>query len=123
MIQSTDPEIVYVPEYGTAVYGGGWAYPEPYYGYMYPAGWGIVGFGAGLAVGGALWGNANWGWGRRHRHRHQPQQQLEQPGQQQLAEQQQPELEPSAEHRKGVNYRDKGTADRFGGQGGKQGPQ
>src|SRR6185295_11070432 len=62
-IESTSPEVVYVPEYSTVVYGGGYSYPTPYYPYMYPPGWGLLSFGAGLAVGGALWGNCNWGWG------------------------------------------------------------
>src|SRR5204863_4383640 len=63
VIEPTNPEVCYVPEYGTAVYGSGYSYPEPYYSEMYPAGWGMVGFGTGLLVGGALWGGANWGWG------------------------------------------------------------
>jgi hypothetical protein len=63
VIESTSPDVVYVPVYSTAVYGGSWAYPTPYYPYMYRPGWGLLSFGAGLAVGHALWGNCQWGWG------------------------------------------------------------
>jgi hypothetical protein len=64
-IEPANPEVVYVPTYNpTVVYGSWWypAYPPYYYyppGYYYPAG----GFLAGVIVGGAIWGNVNWGGG------------------------------------------------------------
>jgi hypothetical protein len=66
-IEPTNPEVVYVPTYNpTVVYGSWWwpAYP-PYYYYPpgYVAGGALLGFTAGVIVGGALWGNANWGGG------------------------------------------------------------
>ncbi len=66
-IEPTNPEVVYVPTYNpTVVYGSWWwpAYP-PYYYYPpgYVAGGALLGFTAGVIVGGALWGNANWGRG------------------------------------------------------------
>lgn len=66
-IESSDPDVAYVPEYyPTAVYGG-WGYPVWYYPHLYPthpiAGPGL-GWGAGIAWRGALWGGCRWGVGR-----------------------------------------------------------
>jgi Protein of unknown function (DUF3300) len=66
-IEPADPEIVYVPTYNPTVVYGAWPYPAypPYYYYppMYPPGAAFFSFTAGVIVGGALWGNCNWGWG------------------------------------------------------------
>ena len=68
IIESTSPEVIYVPTYSpTVVYGPGWGYPHWYYPRWYypPAvGYGMVAFGAGVVVGAAIWGGARWGWGR-----------------------------------------------------------
>src|SRR6476620_7296382 len=72
IIQPANPQVVYVPAYNPVTVYGSWGYPAypPYYwppypayypGYAYDAG--IVAFGIGLAVGGALFGNCNWGGG------------------------------------------------------------
>jgi uncharacterized membrane protein YgcG len=67
VIQPADPEVIYVPTYSsTVVYGSSWGYPSYYYPPMYyppPPGYGLISFGVGLAIGGAIWGNCNWGWG------------------------------------------------------------
>ena len=67
VIQSPAPEVVYVPTYSsTVVYGSAWGYPCYYYPPMYyppPAGYGLISFGVGVAIGGAIWGNCHWGWG------------------------------------------------------------
>ncbi len=66
VIESTDPEVVYVPTYSSTVVYGGWGYPHYYYPPFYyppPPGYGFVSFGVGVIVGGAIWGNCNWGWG------------------------------------------------------------
>ena len=67
VIQPTNPEVVYVPTYNPAVVYGAWPYPAypPYYYYPpgYVAGGALLGFTAGVIVGGALWGNCNWGRG------------------------------------------------------------
>jgi hypothetical protein len=65
-IQPSNPQVVYVPSYNPTVVYGAWPYPAyPPYAY-YPPGY-IAGtalaFGAGMAVGAALWGNCNWGGG------------------------------------------------------------
>ncbi|QSX79188.1 DUF3300 domain-containing protein [Agrilutibacter solisilvae] len=68
IIESADPEVVYVPNYDPTVVYGAWGYPSypPYYyppsPYYYPGG-GLFAFGVGVAVGGALWGDVNWGSG------------------------------------------------------------
>jgi hypothetical protein len=64
-IEPTNPEVVYVPTYNPTVVYGSWWYPSypPYYYYPpgYVAGGALLGFTAGVIVGGALWGNVNWG--------------------------------------------------------------
>jgi uncharacterized protein DUF3300 len=64
-IEPTNPEVVYVPSYNPTVVYGAWppAYP-PYY--PYPPNYfaaGALMFGAGIAVGAALWGDCDWGHG------------------------------------------------------------
>ncbi|HEY6123844.1 MAG TPA: DUF3300 domain-containing protein, partial [Steroidobacteraceae bacterium] len=65
IIESPDPEVVYVPTYNTATVYGAWGYPYyPPYSY-YPPGYAygaaFWSFTAGVIVGGAIWGNCNWG--------------------------------------------------------------
>ena len=66
-IEPANPEVVYVPTYNPTVVYGAWPYPAypPYYYYPpgYVAGGALLGFTAGVIVGGALWGNCNWGRG------------------------------------------------------------
>ncbi|MCC7040275.1 MAG: DUF3300 domain-containing protein [Burkholderiales bacterium] len=66
-IEPTNPEVVYVPTYNPTVVYGAWPYPSypPYYWYPpgYYAGGALLGFTAGVIVGGALWGGVNWGHG------------------------------------------------------------
>jgi hypothetical protein len=66
-IEPTNPEVVYVPTDNPTVVYGAWPYPAypPYYYYPpgYVAGGALLGFTAGIIVGGALWGNCNWGRG------------------------------------------------------------
>jgi hypothetical protein len=67
VVQSPSPEVVYVPSYSPTVVYGGWAYPSYYYPPMYPyypPGAGLISFGIGVAVGGAIWGH--WGHGVGH---------------------------------------------------------
>ncbi|HEX7787953.1 MAG TPA: DUF3300 domain-containing protein, partial [Methylomirabilota bacterium] len=66
-IAPTNPQVVYVPTYNPTVVYGAWPYPAyPPYSYYppgYVAGAAFFSFAAGVAVGGALWGNCNWGGG------------------------------------------------------------
>jgi hypothetical protein len=64
-IEPANPQVVYVPSYDPTVVYGGFppAYP-PYY--PYPPGYfatSALMFGAGMAVGAAMWGDCDWGGG------------------------------------------------------------
>lgn len=65
IIESSDPEVIYVPAYNPTVVYGAWAYPAypPYYYYppYYHPGGAFFSFSMGVIVGGAFWGNCNWG--------------------------------------------------------------
>src|SRR6267142_1303892 len=65
-IEPANPQVIYVPSYNPTVVYGAWppAYP-PYYPYPPGYAWGAaaLSFGAGMAVGAAVWGGANWGGG------------------------------------------------------------
>ncbi len=67
VIESSNPEVVYVPTYNPTVVYGAWPYPAypPYYYYppAYVPGAAFFSFSVGMVVGGALWGNCNWGHG------------------------------------------------------------
>jgi uncharacterized membrane protein YgcG len=66
-IEQADPQVVYVPTYNPTVVYGPWPYPAypPYYYYPpgYVAATSMVSFGVGMAVGAALWGDCDWGHG------------------------------------------------------------
>jgi len=68
VIEPASPEVVYVPYYDPAVVYGAWPYPDypPYY-FPPPAGWVVGGaiasgiaWGAGFAIGNAIWGDFDW---------------------------------------------------------------
>lgn len=67
VIEQSDPEVIYVPTYNPTVVYGAWPYPAypPYYYYPpgYAAGAAFFSFSVGVVVGGAIWGNCNWGHG------------------------------------------------------------
>jgi hypothetical protein len=66
-IEPADPQVVYVPTYNPAVVYGSWWYPYPPPYYYYPPGYvpgmAFFSFTAGMIIGGAFWGNCNWGNG------------------------------------------------------------
>jgi hypothetical protein len=69
-IEPASPDVIYVPTYNPAVVYGAWPYPAypPYYYYppYYPYGYfatAAIAFGVGMLVGGAIWGGCNWGRG------------------------------------------------------------
>ena len=122
-IEPTDPEVIYVPSYNPTVVYGAWPYPAypPYY--YYPPGyiassalWFAAGVGLGAAWGWA-WGGCNWGGGNvnididrnfnsnRNIDRGKYANQLPAGGR--------GNWQHNAEHRKGVSYRDQGTAQKF----------
>jgi uncharacterized membrane protein YgcG len=63
VIVPANPQVIYVPTYNPTVVYGAWPYPAypPYPAYN-PA-WGLMAFGAGMAVGAALWSTPHWGSG------------------------------------------------------------
>jgi hypothetical protein len=69
IIEPADPQVVYVPTYNPTVVYGAWPYPAypPYYYYppAYAAGGMFFAFSIGVAVGGGgcCWGGCNWGGG------------------------------------------------------------
>jgi Protein of unknown function (DUF3300) len=128
-IESTSPQVVYVPTYNPTVVYGAWPYPAspPYY--YYPPGYvasSAMWFGAGVAMGAAwgyAWGNANWNGGdvdidvdrntniNRNINRDQAKQKLQERGQ--VNQKGQGKWQHNPENRKGVSYRDQGTAQKF----------
>lgn len=69
VIESSSPDVIYVPQYNPTVVYGSWPYPAyPPYPY-YPPGYvasNVMSFGLGVACGvawGYAWGNCNWGGG------------------------------------------------------------
>jgi hypothetical protein len=126
IIEPANPQVVYVPAYNPTVVYGAWAYPAyppyTYYPPGYTAGAALFSFGVGVAVGAAwgyAWGNCNWGHGdvnvnvnrntninsNINRSNYQNKITSGQGGQGQWKH--------NPEHRKGVSYRDQGTAQKF----------
>jgi hypothetical protein len=63
VIEPANPDVYYVPVYNPAQVYGGWDYPgyQPFY--WSPPGFvasNIISFGAGIAVGAAIWGGCDW---------------------------------------------------------------
>ena len=117
-IEPTNPEVVYVPTYNPTVVYGAWPYPAypPYYYYPpgYVAGGALLGFTAGVIVGGALWGNCNWGRGdvnvNVNRYNNFNRTNISNGN-----------WNHNAQHRGAVPYRDKGVAQQYGrGQAGRR---
>jgi len=127
IIESTDPEVVYVPVYNPTVVYGTWWYPSypPYYyyppGYVYATPY--VSFVAGVAVGAAwgyAWVHCDWHGGdvnidvdrntniNNNIDRDAARQKLQDKGASGKGE-----WKHNAEHRKGVSYRDPKTAQQY----------
>ena len=126
VIEPADPQVVYVPTYNPTVVYGTWWYPSypPYYYYPpgYAAGAALFSFGVGVAIGAAwgyAWGGCNWRGGdvdidinrntninnNIDRSKYQNKVTTGQGGR--------GEWKHDPEHRKGVSYRDQGTAQKF----------
>jgi hypothetical protein len=125
-IEPANPEVVYVPTYNPTVVYGAWPYPAyPPYSY-YPTGYVAAAaftFTAGVALGAAwgyAWGGCNWRGGdvdidinrntniNRNINRETYRANMEARGQSGRGT-----WQHDASHRKGVSYRDQGTAQRF----------
>src|SRR5207249_1548028 len=128
-IEPANPQVVYVPSYNPTVVYGSYppAYP-PYYPYppAYPWGAAAISFGVGMAVGAAVWGGCNWGGGdvdvdvnksnnftnNVNRGDKATQIKNERNSRQSQGGKQSFNHDPS--HRKGAQYRDKGTQQKYG---------
>jgi hypothetical protein len=127
-IEPANPQVIYVPTYNPTVVYGSWPYPAypPYY--YYPPGYvasSVMWFGAGMALGAAFSGAWGYGWGNCDYHggkvnidnsrnfnfsgnnidRGKYANQLPAGGK--------GDFRHNPEHRKGVSYRDQGTAQKF----------
>jgi len=111
-IEPANPQVVYVPVYNPTMVYGPWPYPAypPYY--YYPpayAGGVFFAFSVGIVIGNAWWGGAHWGGGNvyiNHNHYNNFNRTNISGG----------DWQHKPEHRKGVEYRDQGSRDKYGGQ-------
>ena len=120
IIEQAEPEVIYVPEYDPF-----WAYGAPIYPYppiYYPTGGLALSFGVGVAVG-AIWGGGGgWGWGCRwggdndltinHNNNFNRNANIR-AGNTNLSGR--TSWQHGPEHRGGAPYRDRATANRYGG--------
>ena len=123
-IEPANPQVVYVPTYNPTVVYGAWPYPAypPYY--YYPPAYvpgSLFWFGAGVGLGmawGYAWGNTNWNNGHVHNNYNQNININRDIDRNRYASQrpaggQGDRWQHNPEHRKGVSYRDQGTAQKF----------
>jgi hypothetical protein len=114
-IEPANPTVVYVPTYDPVVVYGPWPYPAypPYYYYppaYYPGG-AFFTFTVGIAIG-AAWGNCNWNGGnvyidhRTYNNFNRTDIKTGDRG----------DWQHRPEHRKGVEYRDQGSREKYSGQ-------
>ena len=127
IIKETNPEVIYVPSYNpTVVYGSSW--PPPYYYapmYVYPPGAAFFTFSVGFAMGAAMWGGCNWGWGHSdvdinvNNYNNFNRNTNINSGNTNIGNNSgnRQNWQHNPEHRKGVNYNSKDTAQKFGGSG------
>ena len=110
-VEPADPQVVYVPTYNPAVVYGPWPYPTypPYYYYPpgYVAGATFFAFTAGVIVGNAMWGNCNWG-GSNVYINHNTYNNFNK------TDIKTGDWQHKPEHRKGVQYRDQASQQKFG---------
>jgi len=129
VIQSTNPEVIYVPSYDPAVVYGGWWWPAfppplpffPFFPYATPYAYGAMAFGMGLATSAAwgyAWGNCNWGGGDIAINNSKNMNINKNIDRGKYARQQpaggQGKWQHDASHRKGASYRDNKTGQKYG---------
>jgi len=132
VIESSSPEVVYVPTYNPTVVYGAWPYPvyPPYYYYPpgYAAGAALFSFSVGVVVGGALWGNCNWGHGDVdidiNRYNNFNRNEINANRNTNINNRSNSgKWQHNSEHRKGVGYRDSTTQQKYGRNASQQGVQ
>jgi hypothetical protein len=127
VIQSANPEVIYVPSYNPTVVYGAWWWPlfPPFPPFFLPPPGAFIGFGMGFAAGAAwgyAWGHANWGGGdvdidvnrntniNNNIDRDKYKSDMKNKGR---GEGGQGKWQHDASHRKGASYRDQNTAQKF----------
>jgi len=109
IIESSKPDVVYVPTYNPATIYGPWWYPYPPPYYYYPPGY-VLGVGlwftTGVIVGSAIWGGCNW-------HRHSVNININRYNSFNRTNIKTGDWRHNPSHRKGVAYRDNATAQKF----------
>jgi hypothetical protein len=139
IIEPANPQVVYVPTYSPTVVYGAWPYPAyppyPVYPYGYVAGAAFT-FAAGVAVGAAWSGHGGWGcgWGNNEvdinvnkqntftQNNYNNSQKYKKEGGGSGSGKNQ-NWQHNPEHRKGAQYKDQRTAQKFGQQGPGSGPK
>jgi hypothetical protein len=130
IIESANPQVVYVPTYNPTVVYGVWWYPVPPPYYYYPPGYvagaALFSFGVGVAVGAAwgyAWGGCGWGHNEvnididrntninTNIDRDKYKNEMKDKGR--VNAQGQGKFQHDASHRKGVSYRDQATAQKY----------
>jgi uncharacterized membrane protein YgcG len=129
VIESTQPEVVYVPTYYPSAVYGAWTYPTWYYPPMYyppPAGAYLIGIGIGVAWA-CHWGHCHWGHGHTHvdvhveKHNNFVDRTESGPRRDEVkAKAKDGNWKHDPTHRKGAPYRDAKTASQFGGTAGQK---
>jgi len=108
VVESSAPDVIYVPTYNPSVVYGVWWYPyPPYYmyppHYVYPPG---VAFTVGIFVGAAIWGNCNWHGGNVNVH-------VSHYNSFNRTNINNPNWNHNVDHRKGVPYKDNKVAQQY----------
>ncbi|MCC6670837.1 MAG: DUF3300 domain-containing protein [Planctomycetes bacterium] len=126
VIESTEPDVIYVPTYYPSAVYGGWGYPTYHYPPIYappPPGSLFFSFTAGMFWGAAIWGGCHWGWGHtdididvdRYNNFARNTDHIAHHNQIQGKAGSRDAWRHDPQHRKGVNYRDSRVAQQYGG--------
>jgi len=111
-IELANPQVVYVPTYDPVVVYGPWPYPAypPYYYYPpgYVPGAMFFSFSVGIIVGNAMWGGCHWGGSNVYINHHTY-------NNFNRTDIKTGDWQHRPEHRKGVEYRDQGSRQKYGG--------
>jgi hypothetical protein len=124
VIETAEPEVIYVPTYYPSAVYGSWSYPYWYYPPLYPpppAGGAFFGFTAGVIWGAAIWGDCDWGHSDididvDHYNKFVDRTESDARREQVKDRAQSGEgWRHNAEHRQGVGYKDSKVAQKYGG--------
>ncbi|MFL6649692.1 MAG: DUF3300 domain-containing protein [Sulfurifustaceae bacterium] len=117
IIEPADPQVVYVPTYNPTVVYGAWPYPAypPYYYYPpgYAAGAAVFTFSVGLFVGSAMWGGVRWGGSSANVYINTNN--YNRFNRTNVTNVNNVNWQHNPEHRKGTQYRDPASQNRYGG--------